>query len=76
MAREENDELSDVDLIVVYTTDKPFMARLKELYTIWDIPKGVDILAYTPAEYEKMMNESYFLQDVMKDADTIYERST
>ena len=75
MAREDGDEHSDVDLIVVYATNKPFMARLKELYTSWDIPKAVDILAYTPTEFEKMLNESFFLQEVMKNAETIYERT-
>lgn len=74
MAREDWDELSDIDLIVVYHTDKPFMDRLKELYLSWDISRAVDILAYTPAEFDRMMNESFFVQDAVKEGEVIYER--
>jgi predicted nucleotidyltransferase len=69
-----SDEMSDVDLILVYNTDKRFMSRLRELYMSWDIPKAVDILAYTPAEFEEMARESLFMQEVMKTAEVIYER--
>ena len=65
---------SDVDVIVVYATGKSFMERLEELYMSWDIPKAVDILAYTPYEFEKMVKESFFLQDAVKEGETIYER--
>ena len=74
LARKESDEMSDVDLILVYNTDKRFMSRLKELYMSWDIPKAVDILAYTPSEFEEMARESLFMQEVMKTAEVIYER--
>jgi predicted nucleotidyltransferase len=74
VARRESDEMSDVDLILVYNTDKRFMSRLKELYMSWDIPKAVDILAYTPSEFDDMVEKSLFLQEVMKTAEVIYER--
>ena len=74
VAREESDALSDVDLIVVYNTDKRFMSRLRELYMKWDIPKAVDILAYTPSEFDDMVKESSFMREVMKTAEVIYER--
>jgi predicted nucleotidyltransferase len=72
-ARGDLDEMSDLDLIVVYETEKPFLSRLKELYLNWDIPRAVDILAYTPMEFETMLNESFFLQDVLKESEVIYE---
>ena len=68
------DEESDVDIIVVYNTDKSFLNRLKELYQSWSIPKAVDILAYTPSEYFEMMSSNYFLQDAVKSGKLIYER--
>ena len=49
------------------------MARLKELYLSWDVPMAVDILAYTPAEFDEMVRENFFVQDVMKEAEVIYE---
>ncbi len=73
--REDRDHLSDVDVIIIYHSDKPIMARLKELYMSWDIPKAVDILAYTPSEFNIMINESFFLQDVVRGGQIIYEKS-
>ena len=70
-----SDEMSDVDLILVYNTDKRFMSRLKELYMSWNIPKAVDILAYTPSEFDDMAKESLFIREVMKTAEVIYERA-
>lgn len=72
--REDWDYESDVDVIIVYNTDKPFMVRLEELYISWEIPKAVDILAYTPNEFEEMIRESFFIQDVLRDGEIIYER--
>ena len=72
---EDWDEESDIDVIIVYNTDKPFLDRLKELYMVWDIPKAVDILAYTPSEFNNMYKNSYFLKDVVDGGETLYERS-
>lgn len=74
MVRDDSDEGSDVDLIIVYHTDKRFMDRLKELYLSWNIRRAVDILAYTPAEFDQMMSESFFVQDAVKEGEVIYER--
>ena len=74
IARKDWDNKSDVDVIVVYNTEKSFLDRLKELYISWKIPKAVDILAYTPYEFEKMVRESYFLQDALKEGEVIYEK--
>jgi predicted nucleotidyltransferase len=73
LARKEWDDTSDVDLIIVYNTDKRFMERLRELYLSWDIPRAVDILAYTPGEFQRMTKECYFVQDVVKNGKVIYE---
>ena len=69
------DCLSDVDVIVVYSTDKPFMSRLRDLYESWDIPKAVDILAYTPDEFQEMLKHSYFVQHAVNEGEVIYERA-
>ena len=75
LARDDADSESDVDIIIVYETDKRFMDRLAELYLAWDIPRAVDILAYTPDEYHSMKEASAFVQEVLKDAEVLYERS-
>jgi predicted nucleotidyltransferase len=74
ITRDDWDKHSDVDVIVVYETDKSFLERLKELYMSWNVPKAIDILAYTPAEFIEMAAENIFIQDAVKDGELIYER--
>ena len=75
-ARDDVDQYSDIDLIIVYSTSKTFLDRLKELYISWEIPKAVDILAYTPEEYQKMMFDNSFLQDAVNEGEVLYERDS
>ena len=75
ITRGDWDEESDVDIIIVYKTDKQFLERLEELYMSWDIPKAVDILAYTPTEFAEMLSNNFFIQDAVKDGEVIYESS-
>jgi len=75
IGRQDFDEDSDVDLIVIYETDKRFMERLKELYLSWNIPKAVDILAYTPSEFKTMAVENSFVQDAISEGEVIYENT-
>lgn len=72
-ARGDADAQSDIDLIIVYDTDKRFMARLDELYTLWDLPIAVDMLAYTPEEFERMKRESYFVADAVQNGRVVYQ---
>jgi uncharacterized protein len=73
-ARAEADEGSDIALMVIYRTEKAFLDRLKELYLAWDIPKAVDILAYTPEEFLTMTEESPFVQDAVAEGEVLYEK--
>ena len=75
IVRGDWDEAGDVDVIVVYPTEKRFLSRLRELYMSWNIPKAVDILAYSPLEFEELMKTSFFLQDAVKKGRVIYERA-
>lgn len=73
VAREEADRFSDIDIIVVYQTQKRFLDRLEELYRHWNIDRAVDILAYTPEEYEVLMKENDFVREAVKKGRVIYE---
>ncbi len=73
--RGNQDEFSDIDLVIVYQTSKTFLNRLKELYLKWDIPKAVDILAYTPEEFQDMLKENAFIQNIVNTGEILYERS-
>jgi len=74
-ARDDWDEESDIDIIVVYQTEKKFMDRLEELYMKWNLTKTVDILAYTPDEFKDMMKDNFFLKQAVKEGIIIYERT-
>lgn len=72
-ARGDADEESDVDLIVVYRTERRFLDRLAELYRLWDLPLAVDILAYTPEEFDLLVKESEFVQQAIAQGRSILE---
>ena len=54
-ARGETDRLSDLDIIVVAERVAPrFLDRIAEAYDLIDPRYALDILVYTPEEYEEM----------------------
>ena len=73
--RDEEDQYSDVDIVVIYETKKRFLDRLEELYLMWNIPIAFDILAYTPKEFSRMLKEkNSFIERINKGGEIIYER--
>jgi len=71
-ARGYTDEYSDIDLIIVKETDKPFVRRSVEApyFRI-----SSDIFVYTPQEFEQMKeDENPFIQSALKDGIVLYER--
>ena len=57
-------------------TNKRFLDRLKELYQLWSIPITVDILAYTPYEFEQMLSEeNSLIKKALEEEKVIYEKS-
>lgn len=70
-ARGETDEYSDIDLIIVKKTDRPFVARLVEAPLL---PVKADIFVYTPEEFELMKeNENPFIMSALNGARVIYQ---
>jgi predicted nucleotidyltransferase len=47
-AKGRRDLFTDLDVIIVMKTDKPFIQRLKEGYSLLALPVDADILCYTP----------------------------
>lgn len=70
----EQDELSDLDLVVIKETDVPFFARLREVGRM--IPTslgGLDVLVYTPAEFEEMRRAgNAFAEMIVEEGNLIY----
>lgn len=74
--RDEADQYSDLDIVVIYETKKRFLDRLEELYLMWDIPVSFDILAYTPEEFDRMLKEKNpFIDKINREGEIVYERS-
>ena len=74
-ARGEEDELSDLDLVVIKQTAAPFWDRLREVASLLpaDIG-GVDILVYTPDEFAAMQQEgNAFAEMIAEEARLIYD---
>ena len=45
---------SDIDLVIVKSTTKRFIERLKEVALLTQPQVGVDFFVYTPEEFEEM----------------------
>ncbi len=75
-ARGEVDQWSDVDLIVVMQTEKRFLDRLEGAYLRWTLPVAVDILVYTPEEYQTMLDEENpLVREAITHGIVLYEKS-
>jgi predicted nucleotidyltransferase len=77
-ARGEEDELSDLDLVIIKQTDTPFLERLREVAHLLPADMGgVDILVYTPKEFTAMKREgNAFAQMILEEGRLIYENET
>ena len=65
---------SDIDVIVVAPTDRPFVDRFRDyLPAIANAGVGIDLLVYTPEEFARMQAEERpFLVDALADARRIH----
>jgi len=61
-ARGRRDLFTDLDLFVVWETDRPPLERLRFLYSIVDVPVDLDIICYTPAELEARSDHPFIRQ--------------
>ena len=66
-------EDSDVDIIIVCETKLPFHERYTLFPKIFDWTNELDLLIYTPSEFEKIKNEEHvgFWKHVFKTLKTI-----
>ena len=73
-ARGEMDEFSDLDFVVIKATDQPLLDRLKEVALMCKAPGAIDLLVYTPEEWQRMQEaESPFAERVTQEGRIVYE---
>ena len=68
VARDEADEYSDADVILVRDSDKDFFHRITEVMDLVNDFGAVDLLIYTPEEFTRMRNSSGFVASVIEEA--------
>ncbi len=69
------DAHSDIDVIIVAPSKRPFVDRFRDyLPAILAAPTGVDLFVYTPEEFQRMnAQENPFLTSALQGARLIYE---
>ena len=69
-------EWPDLDMVIVKETDAPFLDRTRRVLALLHPRVGLDVLVYTPEEFEQMSRERAFLRDeIIAKGQVIYERS-
>jgi predicted nucleotidyltransferase len=64
---------SDLDLVVVMPSSRPFLERIGELLERFRPRVGVDLLVYTPEEFEEIRNRPFFREEVLAKGVVLYE---
>ncbi|NJK52041.1 MAG: nucleotidyltransferase domain-containing protein [Leptolyngbyaceae cyanobacterium SU_3_3] len=68
-------EWSDIDLVIVKETNQRFLERTKEVLRLLQPKVGLDVLVYTPAEFEQLCQERAFVRDeIVNKGKVLYER--
>lgn len=68
---------SDVDIVAIKKTDKNFYDRIGEVSSLISHETPIDILVYTPEEFERMARENYFIKnEVITKGKVLYEQGS
>jgi predicted nucleotidyltransferase len=73
--RGRRDLFTDLDLLVVMQSDLDFIQRSAELRRRLEPGVDIDLLVYTPDEFERMAQHA-FLAHALEDGQVIYEKNT
>jgi predicted nucleotidyltransferase len=69
------DEWSDLDLVIIKKTKTPFLDRTRQVLELLKPQVGVDVLVYTPTEFEQLSQERPFVRrEIVAKGKVIYER--
>ena len=68
-------EWSDLDLVIVKETEDRFLDRSRQVLLLLKPKVGLDVLVYTPEEFEQLSRERAFVRDeIVHKGQVIYER--
>lgn len=66
---------SDIDLILIRDDPAPFLQRLERARHELNAPVALDLLVYTPAEFEELSRSSSFVRRATREGRVVYEAS-
>jgi predicted nucleotidyltransferase len=73
-ARGDYNAMSDVDLLIVKDTERPFLDRISDVLALCDYDIALEPLIYTPEELRRMLEEgNSFLQTILEEGIVVYE---
>lgn len=74
VARGDADEWSDLDLVIIADTRRPFLERYRDFEGLYDVWPRLDLLIYTPEEFAALQAERRpFIEYVLREGAVIYE---
>lgn len=74
VARGQADAWSDLDLVIVADTARPFLERYRDFEGIYDVWRRLDLLIYTPEEFAQMEAQGrLFIEHVLREGVVIHE---
>lgn len=73
LARGEVGPKSDLDLVVIRDSAEPFVRRGEDLLRLLPPGTPVDLLVYTPEEWQNLVASNAFLRTVQKEGIVVYE---
>lgn len=74
LARGDWNRASDIELIIIKETDRPFLQRIGDVLELCESSMTIEPLVYTPQELQDMLDkENSFLQKALAEGKTLYE---
>lgn len=74
MSRGDIGSASDIDLLIIWDTDMPFLERLGVFYDAIKPDVAMDILVYTPDEINQAIHTNSFIRHAIEEGVVLYER--
>lgn len=67
-------EWSDIDLVVIEKTQLPFFQRLRKVRKLLQPKVGMDIMVYTPEEFDQLCaDRPFFREEIVAKGEIVYE---
>jgi len=67
---------SDIDLVIVEKTHLPFFQRLKKIRKLLQPKVGMDVMVYTPEEFDQLCAERpFFKAEIIEKGKVLYEHA-